>query len=130
MTNYQNSVRTDLPYPKAVAATRDALGEQGFGVLTEIDMQATMKSKLGKEMEPYVVLGACNPALAEQALDAERATGVLLPCNVVVRGDGDGSVVSILDPQLMSSLTGLPAMAALADEASTRLNAVLRTIAG
>lgn len=130
MTTYQHSATVDLPFAEAVTATRAALAEQGFGVLTEIDMQATMKAKRDKEMEPYVILGACNPALAEQAIDADRSTGVLLPCNVVVRGDGDRSVVSILDPQLMSSVTDLPAMATLADEASTRLDAVLRSLAG
>lgn len=129
MTSYQNSVSLDMPFAEAVAATTAALAEQGFGVLTEIDVQATMKTKLDKDMEPYAILGACNPALAEQAIDADRSTGVLLPCNVVVRGDGDGSIVSILDPQLMAAVTDLPAMTALADEASTRLDAVLATLA-
>ena len=130
MTTYEHSVTLELGYDEAVTATKAALAEQGFGVLTEIDVQATMKAKRDKDMEPYVILGACNPALAEQAIDADRSTGVLLPCNVVVRGDGDRSVVSILDPQLMSSVTDLPAMATLADEASTRLDAVLRSLAG
>lgn len=130
MTIYQNSVSLELPFAEAVTATTAALAEQGFGVLTEIDVQATMKAKRDKDMEPYVILGACNPALAEAAIDADRSTGVLLPCNVVVRGDGAGSVVSILDPQLMATLTDLPAMTALADEASTRLLAVLNTLGG
>jgi uncharacterized protein (DUF302 family) len=128
VTRYQNSVSLDMPYPEAVAATRAALAEQGFGVLTEIDVQATMKAKRDKDMEPYVILGACNPALAEQAIDADRATGVLLPCNVVVRGDGEGSIVSFLDPQLMAAVTDLPAMTALADEATTRLDAALAAL--
>ncbi len=123
-----------LPYKTAVEQVRAALKEQGFGVLTEIDVQATMKAKRDKDMEPYVILGACNPALAQQAIDADRSAGVLLPCNVVVRGDGDGdgdgSVVQVLDPQLMSAVTDLPAMATLADEATTRLDAVLRSLAG
>ncbi|UZJ26962.1 DUF302 domain-containing protein (plasmid) [Rhodococcus antarcticus] len=119
-----------LPYAEALAATRAALTDQGFGVLTEIDVQATMKSKRDRDMEPYIILGACNPVLAEQAIDADRATGVLLPCNVVVRGDGAGSTVQILDPQLMAAVTALPAMATLADEASTRLNAVLAAVSG
>jgi uncharacterized protein (DUF302 family) len=128
--DYQNSVSVALPYAEALAATRAALTDQGFGVLTEIDVQATMKSKRDRDMEPYIILGACNPALAEQAIDADRATGVLLPCNVVVRGDGAGSIVQILDPQLMAAVTALPAMATLADEASTRLNAVLAAVSG
>jgi len=130
MTTYQHSVTVDLPYPEAVTATKEALAEQGFGVLTEIDVQGTMKTKRDKDMEPYIILGACNPALAEQAIDADRSTGVLLPCNVVVRGDGEGSIVQILDPQLMVAITDLPAMTVLADEATTRLNAVLATLAG
>lgn len=125
MTTYQHSVTVDLPYPQAVTATKAALAEQGFGVLTEIDVQATLKTKRDTDMEPYVILGACNPALAEQAIDADRSTGVLLPCNVVVRGQGEGSVVQVLDPQLMASVTDLPAMATLADEATARLDAVL-----
>ena len=130
MTTYQHTVSVDLAYPEAVAATKAALAGQGFGVLTEIDVQGTMKTKRDKDMEPYIILGACNPALAEQAIDADRSTGVLLPCNVVVRGAGEGSIVQILDPQLMAAVTDLPAMTVLADEASTRLNAVLATLAG
>ena len=130
MSTYENSVTLEIGYDEAVAATKAALAEQGFGVLTEIDMQATMKAKRDKDMEPYVILGACNPVLAERAIDADRSTGVLLPCNVVVRGQGSGSVVHVLDPQLMASVSDLPAMATLADEATTRLDAVLRALAG
>jgi uncharacterized protein (DUF302 family) len=131
VTSYQNSVSLELPFAEAVAATTAALAEQGFGILTQIDVQATMKTKRDKDMEPYVILGACNPALAEQAIDADRSTGVLLPCNVVVRGDGNGngSIVSFLDPQLMAAVTDLPAMTALANEATTRLDAALATLA-
>jgi uncharacterized protein (DUF302 family) len=131
VTSYQNSVSLELPFAEAVAATTAALAEQGFGILTQIDVQATMKAKRDKDMEPYVILGACNPALAEQAIDADRSTGVLLPCNVVVRGDGNGngSIVSFLDPQLMAAVTDLPAMTALANEATTRLDAALATLA-
>lgn len=130
MTTYQHSVTVDLPYPEALTATKAALAEQGFGILTEIDVQATMKAKRDKDMEPYIILGACNPALAEQAIDADRSTGVLLPCNVVVRGQGTGSVVQILDPQLMATVTDLPEMTTLANEATTRLNTVLAALAG
>jgi uncharacterized protein (DUF302 family) len=130
VTSYQNSVSVELPFAEAVAATTAALAEQGFGILTQIDVQATMKTKRDKDMEPYVILGACNPALAEQAIDADRSTGVLLPCNVVVRGDGKGSIVSFLDPQLMASVADLPAMTALANEATTRLDAALAALAG
>lgn len=95
----------------------DALKAQGFGVLTEIDVQKTLREKLGAEMEPYIILGACNPQLAHQALDSDRSIGLLLPCNVVLR-QGNGEVlVSILDPEKMfevvdrqtqADLAGLP----------------------
>jgi len=86
------------------------LAEQGFGVLTEIDVQATLREKRGLEMEPYVILGACNPDLAHQALEIDRSIGVLLPCNVVVSSRGESSTVQILDPQIMASITGLPTL--------------------
>lgn len=127
--DYQRSITLDLPYAQAVTRTREALAEQGFGVLTEIDVQATLKDKRGLEMEPYVILGACNPDLAHQALEVDRSIGVLLPCNVVVSArEGDGSTVAILDPQLMASVTELPAVRPLADEASRRLQTVLDTL--
>jgi uncharacterized protein (DUF302 family) len=123
--DYQRSITIDLPYAEAVTRTRDALAEQGFGVLSEIDVQATLRDKRGVEMEPYLILGACNPDLAHQALQVDRSIGVLLPCNVVVSGRGQGSTVQILDPQLMATVTALPALQPLADEASTRLQVVL-----
>ena len=83
----------------------DALKTQGFGVLTEIDVQKTLKEKLGAEMEPYVILGACNPQLARQALDADRSIGLLLPCNVVLRQEDEDVRVSILDPRTMFEVT-------------------------
>ena len=126
--DYQRSITVDLPYPEAVPRTREALAEQGFGVLTEIDVQATLRTKLGLEMEPYVILGACNPDLAHQALELDRSIGVLLPCNVVVSSRGEGSVVQILDPQMMASVTGLDGLKPIADDASTRLQAVLDTL--
>lgn len=127
--DYQRNITVDLPYAEAVTRTRDALAEQGFGVLSEIDVQATLHEKRGLEMEPYLILGACNPDLAHQALEVDRSVGVLLPCNVVVssRNDG-GSAVQILDPQIMASVTGLPALQPLADEASRRLQAVLDSL--
>jgi len=124
--DYQRSVTVDLPYAEAVTRTRAALAEQGFGILTEIDVQATLKQKRGLEMEPYVILGACNPDLAHRALEIDRDIGVLLPCNVVVSArQGGGSTVRILDPQLMASVTELVGLRPLADEASLRLQTVL-----
>lgn len=126
---YQRSITVDQPYAEAVSRTREALAEQGFGILTEIDVQATMKAKLGLDVEAYVILGACNPDLAYQALEVDRSIGVLLPCNVVVsaRAAG-GSTVAILDPQLMAEVTELPHLQPVADEASRRLQGVLDSL--
>lgn len=128
--SYRHTLTLDLPYAEAVARTKEALAEQGFGVLSEIDVQATLKEKRGVEMEPYVILGACNPDLAHQALEVERGVGVLLPCNVVVSGQGDTSLVQVLDPQLMASVTGVPGLQPMADEATRRLEAALATLGG
>ncbi|MGZ8769901.1 MAG: DUF302 domain-containing protein, partial [Aeromicrobium sp.] len=102
--DYALTAKVQQPYEQTVAAVREALAEQGFGVLSEIDVQATLREKRGLAMEPYVILGACNPDLAAQALDVDRAVGVLLPCNVVVTADGNRSTVMVLDPQVMSSV--------------------------
>ncbi len=126
--SYERSIDVSVPFEDAVSRTRAALQEQGFGVLSEIDVQATLRDKRGLEMEPYLILGACNPDLAHQALEIDRSIGVLLPCNVVVSGHGASSRVQILDPQIMASLTGLPPLQPVADEASTRLQAVLDTL--
>jgi len=126
---YERSITVDLPYAEAVAKVKELLGEQGFGVLSEIDVRATLKEKRNVEMEDYVILGACNPELAHRALEVDRSIGVLLPCNVVVSADGDRSRVQILDPQTMSSVTGLDDLQPVADEASDRLQAVLDTLA-
>lgn len=126
---YERSITVDLPYAEAVAKVKELLGEQGFGVLSEIDVRATLKEKRNVEMEDYVILGACNPDLAHRALEVDRSIGVLLPCNVVVSADGDRSRVQILDPQTMSRVTGLDDLQPVADEASDRLQAVLDTLA-
>ncbi|GAC1326695.1 MAG: DUF302 domain-containing protein [Mycobacteriales bacterium] len=128
--NYGSTVSTTLSFDEAVERTRDALAEQGFGVLTEIDVQATLKAKLDQDMEPYLILGACNPQLAHRALDIERDIGLLLPCNVVVRRDGERTLVQALDPQVMVSLPGRPELQPVADEATRRLRAALDAVAG
>jgi uncharacterized protein (DUF302 family) len=125
---YGTTVTTDLSFDDAVARTREALQEQGFGVLTEIDVQATLKSKLDQDMEPYLILGACNPQLAHQALEIERDIGLLLPCNVVVRRDGDRTLVQALDPQVMVSLPGRPELQPVADDAGRRLQTALASV--
>ncbi|HEU4948903.1 MAG TPA: DUF302 domain-containing protein [Kribbella sp.] len=128
--SYALSVTVDRPFADTLTATRRALAEQGFGVLTEIDLRATLKAKLDVEVEPQVILGACRPPLAHAALQAEPSVGVLLPCNVVVRAVGpDVTLVEALDPRTMVSLTGNDALKAVADEAGRRLTAMLSDLA-
>ena len=118
-------------FPDAVSRTREALAEQGFGVLTEIDMKATLKAKLGEDMEDYIILGACNPPLAHRAVNADRQIGLLLPCNVVVRADpkDDGSViVEAMNPQILVDVTGEPALRDIADEVTTKMQAAIDSL--
>ena len=104
--SYGTSITVVLPFPDTVARVRDALKGQGFGVLTEIDVTATLREELGEQIEDYLILGACNPPFAHQALEIDRSIGLLLPCNVAVGAAGDGTVVEALDPQVMVTLTG------------------------
>ena len=127
--DYGITITTAVPFTETVAKVRDALREQGFGVLTEIDVRATMQHKLGAEMEDYVILGACNPPLAHRALAADRSIGLLLPCNVVVRAGLGETVVEAMDPQVMTQVADQPALTGVAAEASTRLRAALAEIA-
>ena len=127
--SYGKTITLDRSYAETVARVRAALLEQGFGVLTEIDVTATMQAKLGKHIEDYLILGACNPPLAYQALDVERSLGLMLPCNVVVRAADAGTVVEIIDPHTMVSLTDRPELRPVADEATRRLDAVLASLA-
>lgn len=125
------STTVDAPLDEAVARTREALSAQGFGVLTEIDMAATLKTKIGAEMEDYVILGACNPPLAHRAVTAERQIGLLLPCNVVVRADTDDpgrSIVEAMNPQLMVTVVDNPGLADVADEATAKLTAAVESL--
>ncbi|MFJ9001880.1 DUF302 domain-containing protein [Streptomyces sp. NPDC102359] len=127
--SYDRTVRlAETDFDTATAAVRQALADQGFGILTEIDVQATLKAKLGHDMEDYLILGACNPPLAHQALEADRSIGLLLPCNVVVRRDGDHTLVQALDPGAMVTLTGLDVLKPVADEATARLDAALSAL--
>ena len=123
--SYGTSITLDAPFPEAVARVRAALAAQGFGVLTEIDVTATLKAKLGEQMEDYIILGACNPPFAHQALGIDRSIGLLLPCNVVVRAGSDGTIVEALDPQVMVTLTGRAELKPVADEVARRLAAAI-----
>jgi len=126
---YGNTIHLKTTFAEASERVRDALQEQGFGVLTEIDVQATLRNKLGEEIEDYVILGACNPQLAYQALGVDRQIGLLLPCNVVVRSDGAETVVEMLDPQVMVTVTGRDELAPVAGEAAQRLRAAMDALA-
>jgi len=126
--SYGTSVILDLPFSDAVGRVREALTEQGFGVLTEIDVTATLRARLGEQMEDYVILGACNPTAAHQALGIDRSIGLLLPCNVVVRATPAGAVVEALDPQVMVTLTGRPELKPVADEVGRGLARALAAL--
>ncbi len=125
---FEETVVLDRPFDDVLAATKSALADQGFGVLTEIDMQHTLHTKIGKEIDRYVILGACNPRLAGAALDVEPQVGALLPCNVVVH-QIDGTVhVDALDPGLMVSMTSRDELAPIADEARRLIGAALTAL--
>ena len=131
ITMYGQHITISGPFPSAVEKVTAALKNEGFGILSDIDIQKAMKEKLGVEMPAYRILGACNPPLAHRALQAELEIGLLLPCNVTVR-EGDGGMVSVgfLDPQLMVQLTSNPQMSSIADEAGERLRRVQTALSG
>lgn len=128
---YALSTTVERAHAATVTEVREALAAQGFGVLTEIDLQATMKAKLDADIAPQVILGACRPPLAHAALTAEPSIGLLLPCNVVVRALSDTTTaVEAVDPQMMVAMTDNPALQAVSDEATTRLRAALTSLGG
>lgn len=129
--DYGMRTHLDVPYESAVERVTAALKTEGFGVLTTIDVKATLKQKLDVDFRRYVILGACNPPLAHRALTTELEIGLLLPCNVIVyeAEDGAGSVVSIVDPHAMLGTGINPSLAPVADEAAARLRRVLEEIA-
>ncbi len=127
---YGRTVLLDEPVDAVIPKVKDALKEQGFGVLTEIDVRATLKEKVGAEVAPYVILGACNPRLAHRALELEPEVGLLLPCNVVVREHDGRTVVSALDPGVIAELADHPDLRPIAEEAARLLDAALEALSG
>lgn len=127
---YGFGIQTDMSPAEAEQKIREALAEEGFGILTEIDVAATLKDKLDLDVAPYRILGACNPQLAHQALSVEQDIGLLLPCNVVIYESGSGSIIQVLDPDLMADLTGNPELQVIADDARGRLERALANVQG
>lgn len=131
---YTLSTTVDLPWSEALTRTRDALSAQGFGILTEINIRSTFEAKLGADaadaVGDYVILGACNPALASRAIAAEPEMGALLPCNVVVRRNKDADVTTVeaIDPQTMVQLSAAPSVKDVADDAGIRLRNALASL--
>ena len=129
MTGYTMSMTLDRPYDDVVSQVKEALADQGFGVLTEIDVRATLKAKLGVDVPDQVILGACRPELAHRALEAAPSVAALLPCNVVVRTADRETVVEVVDPAVMSRLEDGAEIDAIATEARSRLSAALQALA-
>ncbi len=126
---YTLSATTELPFADALARAREELASEGFGVLCEIDVQATLEQKLGVDREPYVILGACNPPLAHQALDAEPELGALLPCNVIVYERDGKTHLAAIDAEQMLSIVGNPALSEIAADVRRRLALVVERVA-
>lgn len=122
---YEESVVLTAPFDEVVPRVKEALAAEGFGTLTEIDLRATLKTKIDKDIDRYVIIGACNPHLAGRALDVVPQIGVLLPCNVVVRETEAGVVVEAMDPALMSKIAEEPGLDSVADEARELINNAL-----
>jgi len=129
MENIGLTAQLSVPYEEAIERATAALKAEGFGVLTEIDVKATMKKKLDADFRRYVILGACNPPLAHKALSASLDIGLLLPCNVIVYEEGEGSVVSLVDPMSMMRMTGAEGLDEMAQEARQRLERVRDALA-
>ena len=119
---------TQLPFDQALARVRELLAQQGFGVLSEIDVQGTLRDKLGVETRPYRILGACNPAFAHRAIEAEPHAGVMLPCNLVVWDEGDHRVVTAIEPKVLGQVIDSPAVLRVAQEVSSRMRWVVENV--
>jgi uncharacterized protein (DUF302 family) len=127
-TEYGFGTTLGVTFDGAVPLVKDALKAEGFGVLSEINVTQTLKDKLGVKMVPYVILGACNPPLAHRSLTAEPEIGLLLPCNVVVRAEGERTRVDVADPVAMLGIVGNPELDAVAAEAKQRLQRVVAAL--
>lgn len=125
MSSYGRTAPVGGSFDDALTNVRAVLAAEGFGVLTEIDVRATMKAKLGIDVPSQVILGACNPPIAHRAMEIEPSIGLLLPCNVVVREVGDGTIVEAIDPGVLVEITGNPALQPVADEVGRLLSAAL-----
>ena len=122
---FTQRVEVDQPYEEVIGRVKEALKEQGFGILSEIDVRATLKDKLDLDVEPQVILGACNPQLAHRALAIDARIATLLPCNVVVRTERGRTIVEALDPKLIAEIPGNPDLAPIAEDAGRRIKAAL-----
>ncbi len=127
-TTYGFGRKLSIPFDEAIGAVKAALKTEGFGVLTEIDVKKTMKEKLDADFRPYVILGACNPPLAHQALSADLDVGLLLPCNVVVYEEGEGSVARVMDPEAALSVAGVESLRPVAAQAKAKLERALASL--
>ena len=126
--NYGMSKTIERPFDEVNAEVRSALAEQGFGIVSEIDMQATLHNKIGVEIDPQIILGACNPKYAYRSMQAEPSIGLLLPCNVVIRKTDAGTVVEMINPEMMVQITDNPEMKQIADEVTEMLAAALASL--
>jgi len=126
--DFTRRIELDATYDEAIARVKDALKEQGFGVLTEIDIRKTLKEKIDVDVEPQIILGACNPKLAHRALGIDPRIATLLPCNVVIRVENGRTIVEALDPKLIAEIPGNPALAPIAEEAGQLIKAALEAL--
>ena len=129
MANYGIVSKVPLAYDKSLAKARDALKAEGFGVITEIDVRKTVKEKLGVEFRPYIILGACNPPLAHRAISAEPEIGLLMPCNVCIWDNGDGTTtVAAIDVKTLFQLVQNPSLADIAEKVNGQLRRVVQAV--
>ena len=126
--SYGKALTLDTPFGDAVAAVKEALLAQGFGIVSEVDIAATLRAKIGVEIPAQVILGACNPRFAHRSLEIEPSIGLLLPCNVVVRSVGDGCRVEMVDPQMLVEVTGNAELAGIAAEVAAALDEAMRSL--